>query len=230
MPFCSKCGKQMKPDDVFCSGCGARLDVAVPSSPEQSHQTPFSAETENLSVMSKEESIKLCDKLGTQYHSLERMQREMNEIVDSLNKNATYQPKQYSAFRFFWPYLIYGSVASTICYILALLIFPAAWFFLLACIILPIVFVIVGGVRARSLREACNRDAADNAYRRRLKAEEQKQRLNELTSSERALRTQLAKYNDVVTVNMRSKSRMGYAKKMLEADKARTFDEAMHLI
>ena len=188
---------------------------------------------ENYNSMSKEESIKLCDRLGNEYYSLQKMQSEINSINNFIRTEAFYQPKRYSAFRFFWPYLIYGAVSFSICYFLALLSyfsFPLMCFFLIACFMLPIVFVIVGAVRSRILREQCNRDADNDAYRRRQKVEEESKRLEELISSEKELRAQLAGYDSIVPENMRNKSRMGYARKMLEADKAKTFEEAMHLI
>lgn len=188
---------------------------------------------ENYNSLSKEESIKLCDRLGADYYSLAKMQSEINSLSNTLRNDALYQPKRYSAFRFFWPYLIYGAVSFSICYFLALLSylsFPLMIFFLIACFVLPIVFVIVGGVRARILRAQCTRDAEDNAYRRRVKMDEERERLDDLISSEKKLRAELALYDSIVPENMRNKSRMGYARKMLETDKAKTFEEAMHLI
>ena len=188
---------------------------------------------ENYNSLSKEESIKLCDRLGADYYSLAKMQSEINSLSNTSRNDALYQPKRYSAFRFFWPYLIYGAVSFSICYFLALLSylsFPLMIFFLIACFVLPIVFVIVGGVRARILRAQCTRDAEDNAYRRRVKMDEERERLDDLISSEKKLRAELALYDSIVPENMRNKSRMGYARKMLETDKAKTFEEAMHLI
>lgn len=198
-------------------------------------QTPLTADyvLNNYSSMSKTEIIELCDMLGTKYYSLAKMQSEIDSISNSLRNDALYQPKRYSAFRFFWPFLIYGAVSFSICYILALLSyssFPLMCFLLIGCFVLPIVFVIVGGVRARILRAQCTRDAENNAYRRRVKMDEDRERLDDLISSEKKLRAELALYDSIVPENMRNKSRMGYARKMLETDKAKTFEEAMHLI
>ena len=60
--------------------------------------------------------------------------------------------------------------------------------------------------------------------------DEDRERLDDLISSEKKMRAELALYDSIVPENMRNKSRMGYARKMLETDKAKTFEEAMHLI
>lgn len=229
MPFCNMCGKEYKPGDLFCPDCGNDLSVSRAAS-HYAIQTPDPSDslTEDFSSMSKEESIKLTEELGANYHSLERMQKEIGELVSSINHAANHQTKRYSAFRFFWPYLIYAAVACTIFYYLTGL--TRALLFAPCIVIIPVIIIIVGGVKARRSREESNYDAANYAVTLSQKAGEQRQRLAQLTSSEASLRSRLEKYNGIVPVHMRNKSKMLYAKKMLEMDKAANFAEAMDMM
>ena len=230
MPFCPMCGEEIKADDLFCPRCGSRLSDTGPVTPFQAPKTPDTSAlpTEDFSAMSKEESIKLTEQLGAKYNSLEKLQNEIKELVNSLNHSANYQVKRYSAFRFFWPYLIYSAVACTICYILTGL--TGSLFFLPGVVVLPVILIIVGAVKSRNMREASNYDAANYAVTRAQKTEEEKKRLRELTAKEAKLRSQLDKYNGIVPAQMRNKSKMLYAKKMLEMDKASNFAEAMNML
>jgi len=42
MPFCSQCGNQVTPADIFCGRCGARQPVNVPPSPPPIARDPLS--------------------------------------------------------------------------------------------------------------------------------------------------------------------------------------------
>lgn len=230
MPFCPMCGNEIKAGELFCSGCGNRLSGTKDVPTYQALQTPdpSASQTEDYSAMSKEESIKLTEQLGTKYHSLEKMQKEIKELTDSLNHSANYQTKRYSAFRFFWPYLVYAAVACTIFYYATGL--TRSLFFAPLILIVPVILIIVGAVRSRKMREECNYDAANYAVTRAQKMEEERKRLYELTAREARLRSQMDKYNGIVPVQMRNKSKMLYAKKMLETDKAGNFAEAMAML
>jgi len=46
--FCSKCGKKLLDDAVFCPYCGAKVGDAIPSQPEQPE--PYYPSTLNLRV------------------------------------------------------------------------------------------------------------------------------------------------------------------------------------
>lgn len=223
MPFCPMCGEEIRAADKFCPGCGCGLPGSETASPVASDSL-----TEDFSAMSKEESIKLTEQLGTKYHSLERVQREIKELVDSLNHSANRQPKRYSAFRFFWPYLVYAAVACTIFYYITGL--TRSIFFAPLILIVPVVLIIVGAVKSRKMREECNYDAANYEVTLSQKMEEQKKRLAQLIAREAELRSELDKYNGIVPVHMRNKSKLLYAKKMLETDKAGDFAEAMSML
>ena len=57
MPFCSKCGAELLPNDLFCAKCGAQNDISEPVIPQ----------------MTKEESLAFADKLIAEYRKLEKL-------------------------------------------------------------------------------------------------------------------------------------------------------------
>lgn len=228
MPFCNKCGNKLDEGDVFCSVCGAKVSITAQSKgasgSSQSNDYPDPAP-----VMSKTESIALLEKLASKYGSLERTQKEIKDLEQAIEKTTTYQAKPYSAFRFFWPYMVYSAIAAAIFVVLAFVVFPLFSVFIAAAYIVPIVLTIVGAVRARRLRERYNNDLFNSETNRRRKKREDEERLSQLRSNEKSLKKQLEKYDEMVPVNMRNKSRLTMAKRMLEMDKVHSFEEAMKL-
>ena len=228
MPFCNKCGKKLDESDMFCSVCGAKVYKA-----EQNQGTSGSnlsnESSDPASGMSKTESIALLEKLASKYGSLERTQKEIKDIEQSIEKTTSYQAKQHSAFKFFWPYMVYSAIAAAVFAVLAFVVYPLFGVFIAAAYIVPIVLTIVGAVRARHLRDKYNNELFNSETRRRRKKREDEERLSQLRSNESSLKKQLEQYDKIVPANMRSKSRLTMAKRMLEMDKVHSFEEAMKL-
>ena len=125
--------------------------------------------------------------------------------------------------------MVYSAIAAAIFAVLAFVVFPLFSVFIAAAYIVPIVLTIVGAVRARHLRERYNNDLFNSETNRRRKKREDEERLSQLRSNEKSLKKQLEKYDEMVPVNMRNKSRLTMAKRMLEMDKVHSFEEAMKL-
>ena len=228
MPFCHKCGTKLADDSVFCYSCGAKVVVFGESS-EKTDNVQVSAAPKPVPAMSKEESIAFLEQLASKYNSLERVQKEIKELEQSISSAVNYRPRSVSAFRFFWPFMVYSAIASTICCFLAVLLYQLFGFFIFLAFALPVILTIVGAVRARAIRDQYNIDISNSAYQRRKKKEEDEVRLSSLHSKERSLRKQVEEHNDIVPVNMRSKNKLNMAKRLLEADKVTSFEEAMRL-
>lgn len=228
MPFCNKCGKKLDEGDMFCSGCGVQVPTAVQNQ-GTSGSNQSNEKTNPAPSMSKAESISLLEKLASKYGSLERTQKEIKDIEQSIEKTTSYQAKQHSAFKFFWPYMVYSAIAAAIFAVLAFVVYPLFVVFIAAAYIVPIVITIVGAVRARHLREKYNNELFNSESNRRRKKREDEERLSQLKSNESSLKKQLEQYDKIVPANMRSKSRLTMAKRMLEMDKVHSFEEAMKL-
>ena len=228
MPFCNKCGKKLDEGDMFCSGCGVQVPTAVQNQ-GTSGSNQSNEKTDPAPGMSKAESISLLEKLASKYGSLERIQKEIKDIEQSIEKTTSYQAKQHSAFKFFWPYMVYSAIAAAVFAVLAFVVYPLFGVFIAAAYIVPIVLTIVGAVRARHLRERYNNELFNSESNRRRKKREDEERLSQLRSNESSLKKQLEQYDKIVPANMRSKSRLTMAKRMLEMDKVHSFEEAMKL-
>ena len=139
MPFCSKCGAELLPNDLFCAKCGAQNDISEPVIPQ----------------MTKEESLAFADKLIAEYRKLEKLDAEIEENNRQIARPIEAYPKQHAAFKYFWPFLIYAAVSCTVFYFLAGLFGRslgfAAILYLLSLASIPF-FLIFGGVRAVRIR------------------------------------------------------------------------------
>ena len=167
MAICVNCGTELTGEDVFCPKCGAKNVIATDA---VSEATAVAAAPE----MTKEESIAFAEKAVTLYKNYERLKKEIDDNRSQLSKpGPDGVVKRYSAFRFFWPYLIYAAVALNVFYFFAQLSsrsYGMAMFMLLAALVVPVVLLIVGGVSARRKRDASNELAvrAVNDRRRHL--------------------------------------------------------------
>lgn len=227
MAYCEMCGTELSNEDLYCPKCGAKnenIANVVAESPEEAA----------ASVMTKEESIAFAEKLSNEYKSYERLKKEIEDNKAQLSRNTdTGMTKTYSAFRFFWPYLIYAVVSLNVCYFIASLLSDSAGiaiFFLLGALGLPVVFLIVGGTRARRLRDESNRAAIEAAQNRR-------KHLDDLKTETAALDRKLAKkgaelkeYQSIVPLPYRDSGSMSKVVLLLRANKAENFDEAIQML
>lgn len=227
MAYCENCGIELSSEDFYCPKCGSKTGISM----EAVSEAPVEAAAP---VMTKEESIAFAEKLSNEYKSYERLKKEIEDNKAQLSKNKdTGMTKTYSAFRFFWPYLIYAVVSLNVCYLIASLLSNStglAIFFLLGAIGLPIVFLVVGGTRARRLRDESNRSAIEAAQNRR-------KHIDDLKSETAALDRKLAKksaelkeYQSIIPLAYRDSGSMSKVVLLLRANKAENFTEAVEML
>lgn len=192
-------------------------------------------------VLTKEESIELAKKLSGLYSELAIKTKTVNELKEEINRIPAHSDNvRYSAFRFFWRYLVIAAVAEVVIYVLGMFvvatlirtdagtIITVIWSFL--CIFTIPAVLIYGGIKARRERDACNAGLEESALMDRNKKIECER---ELRSKETELNDHLqkvAKYDDIVPSHMRQKAWMEKICKILEAGQAESFTEAVALL
>ncbi len=221
MAFCVNCGGEITESDVFCPNCGAKNEV----SPE---------ETAAAYPQTKEEGIELADKLFTLYKSYERTAKELEDIDYRLHAPAVDAPRQHAAFKFFWPFLIYASVAFTILYIAAILFsqtsYEAAMFFyFLALLSIPIL-LITGGVRAVRLRSEYNQSEYETFSKTRKQQGLDRNIQDSILRKRQNLLDKTRKYNSIIPYNLRNSAAMSRVKVLLQSGKVENFEDALKLL
>lgn len=221
MAFCISCGRELKDDDLFCPKCGAKNETVTVEEPMAAPE-------------SKEESIALADKLFSEYKSLERVTREIEDVKSRLCLQVGNTPKQHAAFKFFWPFLIYAAIAFTIGYVIASICAysspEAALFFLALGLIAIPILLIIGGVRAVRLREEYNRTEYDSVIRRNQQQELDKRNHDALIRKRQNILDKLKEYNPIVPVTLRDSASMSKIKILLQTDKAESFGDAVKIL
>lgn len=233
MPFCSQCGYKLKINDVFCPQCGSKTSDET----EESTVNYVGEEyvTPAASVMTKEESIALAEKLSSEYHSLERLKKEIDEN-NAITSRPVPQAKPHAAFKFFWPYLVASVVALNVLVIIGYIVFLSSFsgnafiFFMLAAVITAVVLLIVGGKTATSKRDALNYQMSDELHRRRKKNDELIEKNRTLQSQYSNKKRKLDQYNSLVPARFRTSRYMDRVKILLNTNKAESFDEAIRLL
>ena len=214
MPFCSKCGAELLPNDLFCAKCGAQNDISEPVIPQ----------------MTKEESLAFADKLIAEYRKLEKLDAEIEENNRQIARPIEAYPKQHAAFKYFWPFLIYAAVSCTVFYFLAGLfgrsLGLAAILYLLSLASIPF-FLIFGGVRAVRIRNELN--AAEVSF-----LNNKKDHLIELKKENSILQTkrgkvvhELKEYENMLPPSLRSSAQISKAKIFIQSGKAEDFADAV---
>lgn len=186
-------------------------------------------------ILSKEESIKLASDLADKYAELSIKEAEFMGIKAKLDNLPDHSgdPK-YSAFKFFWPYLVIASVAEAVIFTIAftcIMTFGSNLvvnliFFGLILLIWPVI-VIFGSRSARRKRDALNDGIAMKARNdQRLKLEYE----NELNKKEKELvriEKELGEFNDIVPSTMRNRDYMETIKRTIETGEAENFFDAI---
>ena len=187
--------------------------------------------------MSSEEGIDLADRLGIEYENLRILKEEITNCERDIKRN---QPperrKRYSAFRYFWPFLIiaiaviwvvllvgcilfaYSNANPTVVYIAELFSFFPAGFVL-----------IIGGKIARKKRESMNMILLNEERLMSKKSYDLNCRLDELKKMQIEVKKNVSEYNYLVPVPLRNKDTMSTVKTLIESGKAKTFSEAVEL-
>lgn len=225
MKYCEKCGAGMPDDVLICPECCYSKD---------SEET--SGFAEELARLSTEESIALAEKLSADYEALNNLRAEISDDEQNLRRCLNVDDKvRYSAFRFFWPYLIVSQVIAVLVMVIVILIavaFDNRNLVLAAesfAFIAMAVTIIVGGVKARNKRDILNSNLIDNVRSKKKKAHDLSIEIEELKGKKKALEESLLKYRYVIPSALRNKSRMDMVKNMLVTGKAQGFTEAVTL-
>ena len=225
MPFCRKCGLELKDDDVFCAQCGTKIEKIE----ETSSASPA------VPSMTKEESIELAEKLKKDYGELEKMQKEINE-----NKTVISKPippaKRHAAFKFFWPYLVASVVTINALYLLGYILTLASqatgflYAFSIIGLIAAVILLIVGGKTATSKRDSLNCQVENEMQYKRKRHKELEEKTKSLQSLYSVKKTQLEKYNDLVPLQFRTARYMERVKAIILTGKADNFAEAIEYL
>jgi len=214
MPFCSKCGAEILSNELFCANCGAETGYSEPVIPQ----------------MTKEESIAFADKLINDYKKLEKITKEIEENEQQMNRPIESYPKQHAAFKYFWPFLIYAAVSFTVFYFLAGLFSNSSGLaivlLLLALGSIP-AFLIIGGVRARRIRDELN--AAEISFLNNKKDHllELKKETSILQTKKRTMQKEIKEYEEMLPASLRSSSQISRAKILIQSGKAEDFADAV---
>ncbi len=223
MAFCNKCGTGLTGEDLFCPNCGNKIDTAI-----------FEEDKEpELPSMTKEESIALAEKLSAEYGALEKLIQEISE-AEAIIKRPLPEAPRHSAFKFFWPFLIYASVAFTILYIAAILFsqtsYEAAMFFYsLALLSIPIL-LITGGVRAVRLRSEYNQSEYETFSKTRKQQGLDRNIQDSILRKRQNLLDKTRKYNSIIPFNLRNSAAMSRVKVLLQSGKVESFEDALKLL
>lgn len=236
MPFCNKCGLELSSEDVFCPGCGNKVEsiVGIVNAGAASPIRP-SAPSTQTSSMTKDESMELAEKLKKEYNSLEKIQKEIDENNVIISRPAS-PVKRHSAFKFFWPYLVGSVIAVNAGWILGFILmiaFNAAdtlTVFTIIGLILAIVLLIVGGTSSKNQRDSLNYNAELAAKGRYKRQKELTERNTELKTRYTATKKRLEQYNDLVPREFRTPRHMERVKILLQSGKANNFSEAINCL
>ena len=224
MAFCSKCGKVLNEGDVFCSECGQ----------------PVSVENRASSVqMSVEESIALAEKLSADYDELNKIRDEISDCELELKKTETNTDTsvRYSAFRFFWPFLIIAFVVFWLVVIIGIVFLATAesasrsaiYGVDCAALIAAAIVLIIGGVRARNKRDYYNANMSSLIRSKNKKEHDLKIKLDMLKTKLRVKKKAADEYNSIVPLQFRTRQYMDKVVSLLKAGRAQSIDEALEL-
>ena len=227
MPFCSNCGKKLRDSDVFCYNCGHSVEedkvtvsavIPVEELPEPDH------------------GVKIAEKLCEQFSMLEKVSKEISECERDLaeGSRSVTLPK-YSAFRFFWKFLVIAGIEMLVINIIGAVIAigsrdtSVSYVFDFIAIAVAAVILGCGGAHAKRKRDSYNSNIwhEEDANRQRLK--ELNGRLEDLKRKQKRIMTELAGYNDIIPPHMRNSRQMEIVKQLIEAGRAGSLEDALKL-
>ncbi len=230
MPFCNKCGLELSSEDVFCPGCGTKVEIGFAEVPSAS---PSPTVTPSAPYMTKEESIELAEKLKKEYGNIERIQKEINDNNEIISKPVP-PAARHSALKFFWPYVVGAAVAANAGWILGLFLLASTGklgilsTLTVIGIITAIVLTIVGAVTSRNKRSEINYSAELAVKDRHKRQQELKDKNNELKNRLTTSRKRLEKYNDLVPREFRTSRHMDRVRMLIVSGKADDFSGAVN--
>jgi len=216
MRYCSVCGKELRDDDVFCTKCGHSLEEDNPAS-----------------FMTKEESITLADKLIDGYRVIERLQNEITSDEAIINRPVP-PIKLYSAFRFFWKFLIIADIAFSIIYAIGKVMYeyePVSGLLVMLFSFAVLAGLLIGGgVYSTRKRDSLNAGVYQEDQMKRRNIAELRNKVALLKQQQKNKKEELDRYNDIVPKSFRNAARIGTIKTLLINGKAENFTEAVKII
>lgn len=226
MNYCINCHALLSENDVFCKKCGTKIEY-----------------TPNLSA---DESIALANDLESKYNELELINSEINDCQKDLPRYQLPDKRpRYSAFRFFWPFLIYSQLAELVVGIIFIVILvngllsgrlsteydtdslkTVMMFFMFVAAAATVIF---GGVYATRKRDRMNAKLAEEELPMMQQKSNIISRIGELNSKKSRLEYELKQYNSWIPVSLRNPSGIRKARLYIESGEAKDLYEAVML-
>ncbi len=232
MSFCRKCGARLKEDDVFCFKCGEPIDKTA-DEVFADDQVP----SQELPVMTKEESIDLALKLKDKYASIEKLEREIGSNETTLKRPAVISHKRYSKFRFFWPFLIYAYITLNVVYLIGVLISSTGddagvgvVFSLIIAFMAAIGLLILGNALAGRKQERLNAAIAEEEYKMKKRIDDLAKNTAELKTKLKMKKNEVSEYTSLVPPKLRTKIYMDKIITLISTGKAESFYDAVNML
>lgn len=188
-------------------------------------------------VMTKEESIELAELLANKYSSLSKMKGEANNVKEELARAKKQSEKpvaKYSAFKYFWPYLIAAVVAEIVVYFGGGLLLSmgthtndaySVW--QLLKFLTPIAVIVIGLILAIRKRNSLNRVAVESHSTDLIREKRLEEDLEAKEKNIANFMETIKDYDDLIPEKLRQKIFMEKVKKMLESGEADDFSDAI---
>ena len=236
MAYCRKCGAQLKEDDVFCFMCGQPIDKQANADAVAELEKAIPAPESARPSLSKEESIALAEKLRDEYSSIERLQRELGDNQTALQRPVILSGKRYSAFRFFWPFLIYAYIALNAFYIIGMIISAGnndetgiAFGFVIG-LCAAVGLLIFGGIRAGRKRDMRNEEIAEEEDMILRRHKDLETRTSQIITKLNNKKRGVSEYQNLVPIKYRTKHYMDRVLILIQTDRAAGFYEAIDML
>ncbi|PWJ71003.1 zinc ribbon protein [Ruminococcaceae bacterium R-25] len=217
MRICVNCNAELKDDDLFCKHCGLKV----------------------AERLSKEDSISLASELEKRFAERTRIKREISDMEhESLKYRLPSKRPRYSAFRFFWPFLIWSQLAVVgVAIILIIFLFAGAFDNYSSDSIKALVYLlgipaegvtmIIGAVVARLKRDRLNMKLEEEEQIIINKQRNIEVRIAELRSILNQCEYNLPGLENRVPAFLRTEQGMRKVRMLLESGEAEDFDHAI---
>ena len=221
MRYCIKCRAVLRETDDFCRNCGTKVGVA-----EQ---------------LTAEDSIALAQKLESKYRLLRESEEELADCEKELKRlgPATFKSApRYSAFRFFWPSLIFSQLAGGGAAIVVLLIAVACGIdsdgleaiespLKLIIVLVAGVYLIIASIFARKKRDRLNAKIIEDENYQRERRRTLETRIIKIQSDIAYKEQDLRQYDNWIPDRMRNAESIRQARLRIESGELNNLYEAV---
>ena len=186
---------------------------------------------------SAEEGIDLADKLSIEYENMRLLKEEITNCERDIKRNQLPERrKRYSAFRYFWPFLIIAVAVLWVVFFVGFIVLfkteadvDSVYIAEFVSFIPAGIILTIGGKIARNKREAMNMTLVNEERLISKKIYDHQRRLDELKKMQIEVKNNVSEYNYLVPVPLRNKDAMSIVKTFIESGQAKTFSEAVEL-